>query len=84
MKKILFIGLPYHSYIGAISHELELMGYEVAFYPVELRKTWQKVLRTISKSAYSSKLDRFFSNMVRKEKNSKYEYIVILKAHPSP
>ena len=48
MKKILFIGLPYHSYIGAISHEMELMGYEVAFYPVELRKTWQKVLRTIS------------------------------------
>lgn len=36
MKKILFIGLPYHSYIGAISHEMELMGYEVAFYPVEL------------------------------------------------
>ena len=26
MKKILFIGLPYHSYIGAISHEMELMG----------------------------------------------------------
>lgn len=82
MKKILFIGLPYHSYIGAISHEMELMGYEVTFYPVELRKTWQKVLRTISKSAYSSKLDRFHSNMVKKEKDNKYEYIVVLKVHP--
>lgn len=84
MKKILFIGLPYHSYIGAISREMEMMGYEVTFYPVELRKTWQKVLRTISKSAYRSKLCRFLSNMVRKEKNNKYEYIVILKVHPFP
>ena len=84
MKKILFIGLPYHSYIGAISHEMELMGYEVTFYPIELRKTWQKVLRTISKSAYKSTLDRSLTNMVKKERNNKYEYVVILEVHPFP
>lgn len=68
MKKILFIGLPYHSYIGAISHEMELMGYEVTFYPVELRKTWQKVVRTLSNRAYHKELDNFHSRII--EKNS--------------
>lgn len=81
MKKILFIGLPYHSYIGAISHEMELMGYEVTFYPVELRKTWQKVVRTLSNRAYHKELDNFHSRIIEKEQHCQYDYIIFLQVH---
>lgn len=81
MKKILFIGLPYHSYIKAISHEMEALGYDVRFYPVELRTTRQKILRTFSQSAYKTELDRFHSHIIEKEKGNRYAYIIFLQVH---
>lgn len=81
MKKILFIGLPYHSYIKAISREMEALGYDVHFYPVELRTTRQKILRTLSQSAYKTELDRFHSHIIEKEKGNRYEYIIFLQVH---
>jgi hypothetical protein len=81
MKKILFIGLPYHSYIEAISREMESLGYGVTFYPVELRTTRLKTLRALSKSTYNAELYRFHAHLLEKEKNNQYEYIVFLQVH---
>lgn len=81
MSKILFIGLPYHNYIKALTDEMEFQGHTVTFYPVELRKTKDKILRTLSPSSYIDKLDRYHSLMIRQEKKEKYDYIIFLQVH---
>ena len=60
---------------------MELMGYEVTFYPVELRKTWQKVVRTLSNRAYHKELDNFHSRIIEKEQHCQYDYIIFLQVH---
>lgn len=62
-------------------NEMRLKGYEVTFYPVELRKTQDKILRILSASAYQKKLNRFHQHIIKQERNNKYDYIIFLQVH---
>lgn len=81
MSNILFIGLPYHGYINALTDEMKAQGHTVTFYPVELRRTRDKILHTLSHLAYRMMLDKFHRRLIRSERESKFDYIIFLQVH---
>lgn len=78
MGKILFIGLPYHNYVKALTEEMESQGHSVSYYPLELRKIKDKILRTLSTEAYQNKHEKYYAEIIEQEKNNRYDYIIFL------
>jgi len=80
-KKILYIGVKTFNYEKEIKSALENMGAEVDYYDERpANDFWTKVfLRLKLKRLIQSKIATYYSNILSKSKNIKYDYVFIIK-----
>ena len=80
-KKILLIGLNYHSYTGEIVRELRAQGHEVHFHDIQPPKLWLKVLRKFAPSRYPAALDRYHSSILTAESGFAADLVLFIQVH---
>ena len=80
-KKILLIGLNYHSYTTEIVRALRLQGHEVHFHDIQPGKPWLKVLRKFSPARYPAELDRYHRNILAAEHGWHADLVLFIQVH---
>lgn len=81
MKKILFIGLPYHTYTADIVAELRAQGHSVSFHDIQPRDLLMKTLRVTARAAYQRRLDAHHLRILAAERGKRYDMVLFLQAH---
>jgi hypothetical protein len=80
-KRILFIGLSYYSYTGRMVESLRKKGFDVKYYPSEIRSFWSKTVRKFLPSIYKSRLGKYHARIVAEERTCRYDYVFFLQIH---
>jgi hypothetical protein len=81
MKRLLFIGLRYHSYTEDIRKELALLGYDVTYHEIQPRTLWFKTLRVLSPTLYQRALDRHHRRIIEAERGHRFDVVLFIQAH---
>ncbi len=81
MKKILFIGLPYHTYTAEIDAELQAQGHSVSFHDIQPRDLLMKTLRVTARAAYQRRLDAHHLRILAAERGKRYDMVLFIQAH---
>ena len=80
-KKILLIGLNYHSYTGEIVRELRAQGHEVHFHDIQPPKPWLKVLRKFAPARYPAALDQYHASILAAEHDYSADLVLFIQVH---
>ena len=80
-KKILLIGLNYHSYTQEIVRTLRGQGHEVHFHDIQPGQPWLKVLRKFAPSRYPAALDRYHASMLAEERGFQADLVLFIQVH---
>ena len=80
-KKILLIGLNYHSYTQEIVAELRSQGHQVRFHDIQPGLPWLKVLRKFAPGRYQIALDRYHAGILAAERNSAFDLVLFVQVH---
>lgn len=81
MKKILLIGLQYHTYTGAIVAELQAQGHNVTFHDIQPRDLLMKTLRVTASSWYRRRIDQHHSRILAIERGKHYDMVLFIQVH---
>ena len=81
MKKILFIGLDYYHYPKSIKMELEKLGCQVDYFPIEPRTLFYKTTRYIFKWLYRKYLNNYHSDIISKTFHNEYDIVFFITSH---
>jgi hypothetical protein len=81
MKKLLLIGLRYHSYTNDIIFELSRLGYAVKFYEIQPRTLFYKSLPVISPALLQHQLNRHHETILNAEAGQSYDVVLFIQAH---
>ena len=80
-KKILLIGLNYHSYTTEIVLALRAQGHEVHFHDIQPGKPWLKVLRKFAPARYPATLDRYHRSILAAEQGWRADLVLFIQVH---
>ena len=80
-KKILLIGLNYHSYTDEIVRALRAQGHDVHFHDIQPGKPWLKVLRKFAPSRYPAALDRYHAGILAAEQGWHADLVLFIQVH---
>ncbi len=80
-KKILLIGLNYHSYTQEIVAELRAQGHQVRFHDIQPGLPWLKVLRKFAPQRYQPALDRYHAGVLAAERVSAVDMVLFIQVH---
>lgn len=80
-KKILLIGINYHSYTAEIVAELSAQGHEVRFHDIQPAYPWLKVLRKFAPQRYVPALDRYHAGILDAERGRSYDLVIFIQVH---
>ena len=80
-KKILLIGLNYHSYTAEIVRALRAQGHEVHFHDIQPGKPWLKVLRKFAPARYPAALDRYHRCILAAEQGWRANLVLFIQVH---
>ena len=80
-KKVLLIGLNYHSYTVEIVRALREQGHEVHFHDIQPAKPWLKVLRRIESPRYGAALDRYHATILAAERGWRADLVLFIQVH---
>ncbi len=81
IPRVLFIGLNYYHYPEAISKELERLGYQVDYYPIEPTTLFYKISRYILKPIYRVSLDRYHHKIINQSLSKEYDKVFFITTH---
>ena len=81
MKKILLIGLPYHTYTAEIVAELQAQGHEVSFHDIQPRDLLMKTLRVSARATYQRRLDAHHLRILQAERSKRYDLVLFIQVH---
>lgn len=80
-KKILLIGLRYHTYTDDIMAALRGQGHEVTYHDIQPRDLLMKTLRVTAPSWYRSRLDRHHERIVQATEGQQYDLVLFIQVH---
>ena len=80
-RRILFVGLSFHSYTSRIIESLRNRGFAVTYYPSEKRSFWSKSLKKFLPSVYRARLRRYHERILAAAEQSRYEFVFFLQIH---
>lgn len=81
MPRVLYIGLDYYHYPKMICQEMENIGYEVDFYPIEPRSFFYKASRYLAKKSYKDNLDKYHQKIIKQTRATHYEKVFFITSH---
>ena len=82
--KILFFGIQYHTYTGAIIAEMEALGAEVTFIDLQPRTIGYKVMRTLAPATFERMVRQRLLDAVEAARSTHCDKVVFLQAHQMP
>lgn len=80
-KKILLIGLRYHSYTDEIVKALQAQGHEVHYHDIQPGLPWLKVLRKFAPGRYPAALDRYHAGVLAAEQGWRADLVLFIQVH---
>ena len=80
-KKILLIGLNYHSYTTEIVRALQAQGHEVHFHDIQPGKPGLKVLRKFAPARYPAALNRYHRSILAAEHGWQADLVLFIQVH---
>ncbi len=80
-KKILLIGLNYHSYTHEIVRELRVQGHQVHFHDIQPGQPWLKILRKFEPTRYTAALDRYHASILASEQDYHADLVLFIQVH---
>jgi len=79
-KKILFFSISFFGYQNEIHNKLIELGAEVDFFDERPSNTfWYKLLIRINKNLVKTPIDRYYKNIIKKTKNTDYDFVFFIK-----
>lgn len=84
-KNILFISVSFFNYENLIKKQLEMMGASVDLFDERPSNSFfSKAIIRIKKEVYSVKINQYFREIIKKLKDKKYDYFLLIKGEATP
>lgn len=84
-KKILFFAPAFFNYENVITDKMREMGAIVDIYNVRaITSAWDRALLKISPKIFSRKSQKYYEDIIKKNRNKDYDYILIVKCDMTP
>ncbi len=80
-KKILLIGLRYHTYTEDIMTALRRQGHEVTYHDIQPRDLLMKTLRVAAPSWYRRRMDKHHLRIVKATEGQAYDLVLFIQVH---
>ncbi len=80
-KKILLIGLRYHTYTDDIMAALRRQGHEVTYHDIQPRDLLMKTLRVAAPSWYRHRMDKHHLGIVYATQGQSYDLVLFIQVH---
>lgn len=81
MAQVLYIGLDYYHYPKMICQEMENIGYQVDFFPIEPRSFFYKASRYVAKKSYKNNIDKYHKKIIEETKSIHYDKVFFITTH---